>query len=227
MKILLFIPARGGSETIPLKNLHPLGDHPLIHWVLSTCRLFKLQYDVIVSTDHPEIREYAQMQGFNVDERPPSLADGAISEAVIEYCGRQNHQYDIIILVQPTSPFVISEDIHSVIAALKNSDYPSAQTICKVPHNYHAWNQRTFSHERCVGWYASKQRTLTNRKQGKPKLYKFGNCVAVRGDPTILQRHGFFALPSRGIVIPWKRALDLDSLDDFELAEALIETGRI
>lgn len=228
MRPLLFIPARGGSVTIPLKNMHLLGGFSLIHWVLRACKPLTEECDIIVSTDHPRIREYCQERGFAVDERPAHLEDGAISVVVTDYLARHRLTYDIIILVQPTSPFVTVEDIHSTIQGLKLDKFMSAQTICEVPHNYHAWNQRTFSRsEHQVGWYEPNMRSATNRKQGKPLLFKFGNCVAVRGDPTILPRHGFFALPSRGIEIPWKRAIDVDNLDDFDLAESLIESGRI
>lgn len=228
MKVLLFIPARGGSKTIPLKNLHPLGGFPLIHWVLSTCRLFNDKYDVVVSTDHPEIKHYSLSQNVRVVDRPDHLSDGAIGLAVVDYLHTHHISYDIIVLVQPTSPFITVGDIESTIQGLTNHKYISSQTICEVPHNNHAWNLRTFKrHDPTVGWYEPDMRTLTNRKQGKPLLFKFGNCVAVRGDPTVLPRYGFFALPSKGIEIPWVRAVDTDSLDDFDLAEMVIKSGRV
>lgn len=227
---LIFVPARGGSQSVPLKNLYGLAGHPLIRYCLVEC--MKLKYPTVVSTDNGKIRDFVGANfPFPVTERPMHLSDGPIHDVVKEYIEGlpKNKRPEIVVLVQPTSPFVRKQDIEWAVEILtKSPQLNSAQTLCQIAHNDHAWNQRIWGQDsKVVDWYFPKLRSLGyQQKQNKPTLWKFGNVVATRA--SILQEGGtFFAPPSIGRSVPWENAIDVDTLDDFQLAEALIKAGVV
>jgi len=168
---------------------------------------------VVVSTDHVQIARHAMMMGADVDARPDELAqdDSKIADVLAEYFGRGIY-CDICVLLQPTSPLVRQKDVADVVAALMaDEEANSAQTVCEVPHNYHAWNQRVIlDYGRHVEFM---QKDRSSNKQDKPSTYKFGNVVAFRPKAMLEQRE-VFALPSIPIVIPEEFAVDVDGPED-------------
>lgn len=112
MEILVIIPARGGSRGVPGKNIKPLGGRPLIHWTIDAARAIAPDSDIYVSTDSAEIAAAAGAAGLKVPFiRPAELAaDGAgtypvLIHALDHYRADRGHDPDIVVLMQPTSPF--------------------------------------------------------------------------------------------------------------------------
>ena len=99
--------ARGGSQGIPLKNLAPLGDRPLIEWALGAMAEFGRFDSLWVSTDHPGIAACAAGQGAMVFPRSPKYAghEAASVDAVLEFL-ESHPEVDVVALVQCTSPFL-------------------------------------------------------------------------------------------------------------------------
>ena len=125
MKPLIIIPARGGSKGIPHKNIKELGGKPLICYAIDTARKITSDENICVSTDDDDIIKVVEDHGLKVQfKRPAYLAtdnagtNGVLLHALDFYEQKGNH-YDIIILLQPTSPFRRAED---VIEALKLYD---------------------------------------------------------------------------------------------------------
>ena len=108
---LIVIPARGGSKEIPRKNLKLLGGIPLIQHVLSTISTFK-DYETVVSTDDAEIEYLATTNGIRVIPRPLELAtdqstlDEVIIDTVKQMETLSNKNFEKIVTIQPTSPFI-------------------------------------------------------------------------------------------------------------------------
>ena len=149
-KILAFIPARGGSKSIPLKNLTKIKGKPLLFYTLNQIINSKGIFDdIICSTDHPKIKKYVETFGIEVLDRPKHLSeDSSSSESAILHCLdflKINNRSlpDFIFLFQPTSPFVNKEHINKIINKIKKiKNFESILTISKVSHNNHAFNQR-------------------------------------------------------------------------------------
>lgn len=126
MKILVMIPARGGSKGIPLKNIVNVCGKPLIAYTYEAlCPLIeKYEMDVVLSTDSFEIAEIAKGFGIGkVDMRPEELASDTSKtiDLVKEYLARQKQSYDLLMLLQPTSPLRTTQHIDAAIAQFKNS----------------------------------------------------------------------------------------------------------
>lgn len=115
-RILVVIPARGGSKRIPRKNIRLFDGQPLIAWSIYAARQSKHIDRIVVSTEDDEIRRVAHKLGAEVIDRPAHLAtDTASSEDVMRHVLYELPKYAMIVLLQPTSPYRSPEDIDACI----------------------------------------------------------------------------------------------------------------
>jgi N-acylneuraminate cytidylyltransferase/CMP-N,N'-diacetyllegionaminic acid synthase len=227
-----FVPARGGSKSIPYKNLALLSGVPLLDYGIRAVQASKNCQRIIGSTDDDRIAERFTALGIECDRRPPELAadDTPVADVVREWlmrtCAPKKILPNVVILVQPTSPFLRPEDVSQLLKIfLSREDARSAQTIVNCPHNAHAWNQRAFE-DGLVRFVHSDERKRAYNKQRKPKRWLFGNLIAVRV-AALLAGEDFFATPSVGVEIERPYDFDVDSAADLSLAEALMRQGIV
>jgi len=125
--ILALIPARGGSKGLPRKNIRPLLGKPLIAWTIEQAKASKYIDRVVVSTDDEEIAEVAKKYGAEVPfMRPKELArdDSPTIDAVLhalEFFSEKGEKFDLLALLEPTSPLRKRGDIDRGIEILINS----------------------------------------------------------------------------------------------------------
>lgn len=221
------IPARGGSKSIPRKNIVPLCGRPLVDYTVQAAKHSVLT-KIIGSTDDKAIGEVFSKHGVDIDWRPPELAtdDSPVIDTVRRILQKNSDNRDspdIVVLLQPTSPFVLPQHINKIVEALSNDEKAvSAQTIYQCPHAFHAWNQRNYKDD-YVSFEFLQERLGGYNKQRKPKFWVFGNLFAVRVD-LILDGGDFFSEPSRGIEIDPSYGFDLDVERDLAVAEAMIRS---
>lgn len=227
MMVWALIPARGGSKSIPLKNLLSLGGQPLLEFGVRAAQASSRIARIICSTDSDTIAERASVLQIEVDRRPAHLAtdDAPVADVACEFLAR-NGSPDILVLVQPTSPFLLPEHIEALLDAMgRDSAAQSGQTIVPCPHNHHAWNQREIVGGHVRFKFAA-ERAVAYNKQSKPKLYVFGNLVAAR-PAALLAGRGFFAEPSVAVEIRPPYDFDLDGPGDVAIAEAMLRAGTV
>lgn len=231
-EIWALIPARGGSKSIPLKNLVNLGGRPLIEYVINAAKKSKRITRIICSTEDEQIAQVCKKNGIEVHERPLELAKDDIRVLDVfvhllkDIGGREGKIADVLPILQPTSPFVLPEHIDHCIELLEKSrSADSAQTITSMPHNSHAYNQRIIE-DGFVRFRFEKERKTCYNKQSKPPHYIFGNLVATRAS-TILEKGEIFGTQSLPHIIDFNYALDIDQPHDPELAEWLLKTGKV
>lgn len=120
-RVVAVIPARGGSQGVPLKNLEPVAGRSLLMRAVTACRQSKLIDEVVVSSDHAGIQEEARRAGARVVIRPPAIAgntassESAVLHAVTEIQG-DGPAPEVTVLVQCTSPFLDPADLDSAVA---------------------------------------------------------------------------------------------------------------
>lgn len=125
--ILGLIPARGGSKRLPRKNIRPFLGRPLISWTIEQAKKSKYLNRVVVTTEDKEIAEISQKEGAEVPFlRPEELArDGSpTADAVlhsIDWFKERGEIFDIIVLLEPTSPLRKDNDIDNAIELFINS----------------------------------------------------------------------------------------------------------
>lgn len=223
MNIWAIIPARGGSKSIPLKNLVPLLGIPLLDYCVQAVQQSQLVSRIICSTDHANIALRCAQIGVEVDQRSALLAGDEVPVLAVvnDLLQRQTSLPDLCLLIQPTSPFLLPTHITQLVSAMQQQPGAlSGQTIAECPHNAHAFNQRVVQ-EGCVEFKFKAERQNAYNKQKKPKHYVFGNLIAFKPSAT-LEHQDFFAAPSVAVTIPNVYAFDLDVAQDVMIAEAYL-----
>lgn len=226
------IPARGGSKSIPLKNLVKLNGRALIDYAFTASRSSTRIKRIICSTDSLEIGEYSRAKDIEVDRRPASLASDNVAtvDVLLDLVRRRlslgEELPEYLVLLEPTSPFVIKSDIEACLSKLDaDVTADSAQTVTAVSSNSHAYNQR-YHDTNGSNFLFTEERKFSVNKQSKPKLFIHGNVRVMR--TVALMRNGsIFGDRSLPIEIPRVRAMDVDDHEDLEFAEAIIAAGMV
>ena len=128
---IAFIPVRGGSKSIPLKNIKDLCGFPLIYWNLAALEQAVQVDRIIVATDSIEIKAVVEEYSFTkveiYDRDPENASDTASTESVmLEYINKKRlSDEDVFILVQATSPFTRTEDFNKALELMSNDKYDS------------------------------------------------------------------------------------------------------
>jgi CMP-N,N'-diacetyllegionaminic acid synthase len=230
--VAAIVPARGGSKSIPRKNLANLGGQPLITFVLKAALKCPEINRTICSTEDGEIAELCLSYGSEVSDRPVHLAtdDAKVSDVLEELISEWRREKvpvpEILVLMQPTSPFVTQQHLSDCISLLRSdSELNSVQTVSRIPHNQHAFNQRTVAGGR-VSFRFPEERRIGYNKQTKPALFQFGNIVAVR-TTALEQGGGVFVEPSGSIEVDRQYAFDLDGPEDLAWGEYCLRSKLV
>jgi CMP-N,N'-diacetyllegionaminic acid synthase len=231
-EIVGLIPARGGSKGVPHKNIAPLLGQPLLRFVVEAGRAARGLGRMFCSTDNAAIAAVAARLDVGVVERPADLAgdDSPVLAAIVHFLDglgvREGRVPAAVVLLQPTSPFLLPEHIEACLDGLeRHPAAQSAQTVTGVPHNMHAFNQREFDGP-FVRFRFEAERNFAYNRQRKPVLYGFGNLYVTRSQ-ALLSGEQVYAKPSFAVEIPLEYALELDSPADFAAAERAYRTEPI
>lgn len=226
------IPARGGSKSIPLKNIVLVAGQPLITYVIAAGLGAESLSRVVCSTDHAAIASVCLERGVEVLERPTQLGedDTPVTDVILNVlktiAAHDGVMPGMVALLQPTSPFILPSHIDACVGALRaNPDADSAQTITPVFHNAHAFNQRVVKEGRVQFRFMEERRAAYN-KQLKPKHYAFGNLVVTRSR-SLLAGQDCFGNVSLPVEIPRAYALDVDTAEDVDYASFLVREGKV
>lgn len=230
--VVAMIPARGGSKSVPLKNMALLNNRPLIDYAITVANKTSIISRVICSTDSEVISSYCQNKSVEVQARPKELSEDNISTIdVILYLLKILLKTDkslpeFLVLLEPTSPFVKSSHIEMCIDALKTDpDATSAQTVTRASSNSHAYNQRYHDENGSHFLFVNERKTSTN-KQSKPKFFIHGNVRVMRVSE-LMKTEELFGRKSIPIEISRFYAMDVDGPDDFDLAQSIIDSGLL
>ncbi|WP_418113761.1 acylneuraminate cytidylyltransferase family protein [Vibrio scophthalmi] len=137
-KVIAIIPARGGSKRLPRKNILPLGGKPLIGWTIEAAQNSVYVDEIFISTDDQEIADIASQFGVAVPElRPDYLStDTSTTQSVIFYTlEKYCKDADVVVLLQPTSPFRCCKDIDESLEMLSNKDANMVVSVTKCEHS--------------------------------------------------------------------------------------------
>ena len=131
---LAFIPVRGGSKSIPLKNIKPINGKPLVYWTAFAAQQAKCIDKLIIATDSKEIKDTVLSFGFDklevYNRDPKNASDTSSTESVMLEYINQSHlkDNDLFFLIQATSPLLKSEHIDGMFDAYNNSHSDSMFT---------------------------------------------------------------------------------------------------
>ncbi len=225
--VLAVIPARGGSKSIPRKNLRMVGGISLVGRAAQIANSLSWVDKAILSTDDQEIKEEGLIRGLEVPfMRPESLA-GDLSSSVdmwrhawVTAEEHYNMRFDISILLEPTSPLRRPEDVEKTVAALLEGDQLAAATISKAPAHFTPHKCLTVDARGDVGFYL-KDGALYSIRQKIPTYYfRNGVCYAVKRE-TVVDRGQILEERCAAVVIQ-RPLVNIDEPFDLELTEFLL-----
>lgn len=142
-RTIAFIPVRGGSKSIPLKNIKILNGRPLVYWTLKAAQDCKEIDDIYISTDSLDIRNTVlgfQMSKVKVIERSSETAtDEASTESAMLEFASQN-EFNTIVLIQATSPLLCTEDLEKGLGVYNQPDVDSVLSV--VEQKRFIWDEK-------------------------------------------------------------------------------------
>jgi CMP-N-acetylneuraminic acid synthetase len=221
MNILGVIPARGGSVGIPRKNLYPLNGQPLIAYAIQAARAAHSLNRVIVSTDDDEIAHVARDYGADVPfMRPADLAQSQTPTVpVIQHALAMLDptQFDAVVVIQPTAPLRLSEDIDNAIALLTDG-FDSVVSVAEVPHQFNPnWIHHIDDH--ALHPYIEDGPLKYIRRQDLPPVYYRNGAVYVTRCMVLKKSGNLYGERTAAYIMPPQRSVNIDSLSDIWLAE--------
>jgi len=228
-KILALVPAIGGSKGLPRKNIKPLCGKPLIAWTIETAKASRYLDKIVVSTDDKEIAGIAISYGAEVPfSRPTELAtDNAkiidVVLHIINWLENNGELYDLIVLLQPTSPLRLSTDIDSAIKMIFQKSAKSIVSVCEVEHHPYLSNQ--LPENGCMKDFLRCEVINTNRQE-LPTFFRLNGAIYIAYCNYLKKQKTFFGKDTYAYIMPRERSIDIDSETDFNLAELLINKMR-
>jgi CMP-N-acetylneuraminic acid synthetase len=232
MKAVAFIFARGGSKGLPGKNIRPLGGKPLLAWSIEHALAVKRIERVIVSTDSEEIADVARAYGAEVPFiRPAELAGDKSSEwlawrhalnFLLETSGALP---DAMVSVPTTAPLRLPVDIENCLNLYEKDDADMVITVTEA-HRSPYFNMVTNNTDGTVGLVIPPQSTIS-RRQDAPAVFDIATVAYVARPDFVMTHNALFEGRVRSVLVPPERAIDIDTLLDFEMAECLLKIGKL
>jgi CMP-N-acetylneuraminic acid synthetase len=223
-RVIAVIPARGGSKSVPRKNIRVLGGKPLIAWSIELAQKVPEIDRIIVSTEDSEIAQISRQFGAEVYPRPLDLAsDHALVIDVVKdlivALRREQEKAEILVLLEPTCPFRSVEDVQGCLSLVADENCDSAATFVDATLNPHrAWKIEGHTPELfipgAVPWLP---------RQELPEAYQLNGAVYAVQIEGLLQSPRAFLFGRAGAVkMPPERSIDINDPIDFAVAELML-----
>jgi len=227
-KILALIPARGSSKGLPGKNIKSILERPLIAWTIEQAKNSKYIDKIIVSTEDKEIAEISKEYGAEVPFiRPEELArdNSPISETIlhtIDFFEKQKETYEILLLLECTSPMRYEKDIDNVINQL--IDNKSANSVVGT---IEATNEHPLWSFKLINGYLTKfipesSKIQNLSRQLLEKAYLPYSIYATRWD-NYKKYETFYQPNTLPYLFKREQKVDIDDEVDFYLAECILK----
>lgn len=226
-RVVAIVPARGGSKGLPGKNLRPMLGKPLIGWTIEQALSCGSALDaVIVTTDDPAIAATARQFGAEVPFlRPPHLATDVASSIdvvlhALDAVSAAGRSFDIVVLLEPTSPLRETTDILGALARLEgDAAVDSVVSVAPAESGHPAFLYRIEA-----GWlrpYGGSQPTGLRRQDLDP-VYFLEGSVYVSRVPALRERRSFYHARTAPWPVARYKSHEIDELSDFIAVEALL-----
>ena len=228
--LLIIIPARGGSKGIPRKNIKPLNGKPLIYYAIDTARAITTDENICVSTDDMEIKSVVENYGLRVPFlRPKELStDTAGTYEVLlhalDYYEKQGKHYDIVLLLQTTSPFRTAEHVKEALALYDKSQADMVVSVKECPANPY---YNVFEEDSNGYLHVCKGNGNIFRRQDAPKVYEYNGAIYIMDTEKLKNTHMHKMQKRVKYIMDAQSSFDLDTMQDWEMAEIILSTSKL
>jgi CMP-N-acetylneuraminic acid synthetase len=226
MKILAIIPARAGSVRLPNKNILPLNGKPLIQWTIDAALKSKCT-DVIVSTDSQNIADISLKSGADVPFLRPSELSGntattidVLKFTVDKLASDFDKIYDIIILLQPTSPLRSFKHIDEAIDQYIDKEVSSLASVCLCEHSP-LWTG-PISENNSMNQFVTN--LVNKRSQDLPDFYRLNGAIYITNNENLKNNEILSSKSCSAYKMEQRYSIDIDNLLDFQIAETVNES---
>lgn len=227
-KILAVIPARGGSKGVPRKNIRPVCGKPLIGYTIETAlEASENLHSVIVSTDDPETAEIAEQFGAEVPFlRPKHLADDhtptvpVLQHAVKFVEDRDDIKIDWALLLQPTDPFRLPQDIRATIDIALTEECDSVISVKQVFSTHPILMKKI--NEGKLEPFCIPEKEGTRRQDYDPPAYMRNGAIYLTRRDVLMNDNSIWGETICPYIMPEERSVGVDSEMDMKLVEILM-----
>lgn len=225
MKVLVIIPARGGSKGVPKKNLKILGDKPLIAHAIDCAKGSQKNPRIVVSTDSQEIADVSKQLGCEVILRPEDLAtDTSNVVTAVEHVYQQlQEDFEIIVLLQPTSPLRTSTDLDHIITMFENDTVDGVISVVPMDDMHPARMYNLGSNVELIPFITEGE--TARRQDLKPVYYRNGCFYAVKTE-TFFKEKSFMVAHKKAYIMNADWLANIDTPRDFKIAEILYQDWK-
>jgi N-acylneuraminate cytidylyltransferase len=228
MKVAI-IPARGGSKRIPRKNVKLFAGLPMIAHSLRAARESGVFDRIVVSTDDEEIADVARQHGGEVPFlRPAELAnDFAGTDAVIvhalEWFAAQGQPVREFCCLYATAPFVQADDLRRGLALLRERQAATAFSVTTYGYPIFRSLRLNASGRVEMIW----PENFTKRSQDLPEAFHDAGQFYWGDTAKYLVERRLFSSNSVPVVLPRSRVQDIDTPEDWEIAEGMFCSSHL
>lgn len=227
-RVLAVVPARGGSKGIPLKNLQPVLGMPMVARAGEMARRVPEIDRAVVSTDHDEIARVAEAAGLAAPFRRPEALSGdrigdleVLSHALAEIERIDGVAYDVVVMLQPTSPLRTPEDVSRTLAMLAEGGWDAVWTVSETDSKAHPLKQLTIAEgSGRLDYYDAAGKGVVARQQLAPVYHRNGIAYAITRACLTEQRTIMGA--RTGALVIERPTVSIDTPWDIELCELLM-----
>jgi CMP-N-acetylneuraminic acid synthetase len=221
-RVLAVIPARGGSKGVWRKNVRELAGKPLIAYSIECAQATAQIDDVVVSTDDDEIADVSRSFGARVVRRPRALAQDDTPTVpvllhVLDEMG-EREQPSRVVTVQPTSPLRGARVLRDAIALLTPA-FDSVIGVCEPEHT--PYKMFHITDDALIPIFPDVPRGVPRQKL--PTVYRENGAVYVTWRDVLRDQGSIWGARARPYLMNVEASVDIDTLDDFALAEHFLK----
>ena len=228
IRILGLTLARGGSKSVPRKNIKPIAGLPLIGYTIAEALKSKFITRYIVSTDDEEIRQVAIECGADAPFLRPSefSTDEASSVSAMQHAVdwvelQEGVKYDYIVELMCTNPMKTVEDIDASIEKLISTQADSVIAVHQL-EDHHPARIKKIVDDKIVDFCIAEM-PESRRQDLKPEAYiRSGSIYALKRDYLMIDGNRYGSDNSRPYILPQERAVNIDTEVDFMIAELML-----
>ena len=225
--MLAVVPARGGSTGIALKNLRTLGGVPLVALAGHAAKAVPDIDRAVVSTDHEQIAVVAEAAGLAAPFRRPGDLSGpligdwdVLNHALITMEALDGVVYDVILMLQPTSPSRTPEHIERTLRTLADGGFDAVWTVSETDSKSHPLKQLVIGEKGELDYYDERGAAIVARQQLQPVYHRNGIAYAFTRDCILVHKN--IRGDRTGAVLVEEPTANIDTELDLQWAEFLL-----
>ncbi|SHN44861.1 cytidylyltransferase domain-containing protein [Chitinophaga sp. CF418] len=223
MKTLFLIPARGGSKGVPGKNIKSLGGKPLINYAIDAVKPLTAIENICVSTDAEDIKAVVEANGVNVPFiRPAYLAEDnsgtyEVCLHAIEFYEKQGRFFDVLVILQPTSPFRTTENIREALQSY-SKELDMVVSVKETKSNPYT----VLFEENNEGFLVKSKQGNFIRRQDCPQVWEYNGAIYVINIESLKRSPLNQFKKIKKYIMSEAASVDIDTPLDWEFTEFLL-----